>query len=77
MTIRGGGRRLRRLDAVELDLSRPHLWDDSAVGVIDKVVLKFKDNGTDVKVTGMNEESSVLVEKRATYDKPGTKTASH
>ncbi|WP_077624905.1 SulP family inorganic anion transporter [Sediminibacillus massiliensis] len=65
------------LDAVELDLSGAHLWDDSAVGAIDKIVLKYQDNGVDVKVIGLNKESSTLVEKRAVYDKPGAKIANH
>lgn len=29
------------IDAVEIDLSDAHLWDDSAVGAIDKIVLKY------------------------------------
>ncbi|UFT98270.1 SulP family inorganic anion transporter [Radiobacillus kanasensis] len=65
------------VDVVELDLTETHLWDDSAVGAIDKVVLKYQDNQTDVHVIGLNKESSTLVEKRAVYDKPVKKMASH
>ncbi|WP_407933934.1 SulP family inorganic anion transporter [Aquibacillus rhizosphaerae] len=62
---------------IELDLSRAHLWDDSAVGAIDKIVLKYKENGKEVNVIGLNKESSILIEKRAVYDKPDAKLANH
>lgn len=65
------------IDVVEIDLSQAHLWDDSAVGAIDKIVMKYKDFGKEVKIIGLNEESSILVEKRAVYDKPGAKMANH
>ncbi|SDK06731.1 SulP family inorganic anion transporter [Sediminibacillus albus] len=65
------------VDEVDIDLKAAHLWDDSAVGAIDKIVLKYKDNGTAVKVIGLNDESSKLVEKRAVYDKSNAKAANH
>lgn len=65
------------LDEVDLDLSSTHLWDDSAVGAIDKVVLKFKENKIKVNVIGLNEDSSTLVKKRAVYDKTDAKLANH
>ncbi|MGO4889705.1 SulP family inorganic anion transporter [Anaerobacillus sp. MEB173] len=62
---------------VEIDLSEAHLWDDSAVGAIDKVVLKYQQNNIAVKLTGLNESSSALVEKLAVHDKPGAKVSGH
>ncbi|OIJ14525.1 sodium-independent anion transporter [Anaerobacillus arseniciselenatis] len=50
---------------VEINLARAHIWDDSAVVAIDKIVHKFKENGIEAHVTGLNEESSELVEKLA------------
>lgn len=50
-------------DRVEIDLSRTHLWDDSAVEAIEKVRLKFKQEGTKVHFTSINEESSELMRK--------------
>jgi SulP family sulfate permease len=61
------------VDSIELDLSDTHLWDDSAVGAIDKIVLKYQENQTTVHVIGLNEDSSTLVKKRAVYDKPEAK----
>ena len=58
------------LDSVVIDLSNSHLWDQSAVIAIDKVVLKFRAKGIDTKLIGMNEASESLVEKLAVHDKP-------
>ncbi|MBT2663504.1 SulP family inorganic anion transporter [Bacillus sp. ISL-45] len=53
------------VEFVEVNLSKSHLWDDSAVAAIDKIVNKFKENGKKILVTGMNQESSELAEKLA------------
>ncbi|MEC5425948.1 SulP family inorganic anion transporter [Virgibacillus sp. C22-A2] len=50
---------------VELNLSGSHIWDDSAVAAVDKIVSKFKENGIEIEVTGLNEDSSELVGKLA------------
>jgi high affinity sulfate transporter 1 len=56
---------------VTLDLTHAHLWDDSAVGAIDKIVIKYHQNGVRVNVTGLNAESNRLIEKLAVHNKPG------
>ncbi|MFS0635520.1 SulP family inorganic anion transporter [Mesobacillus foraminis] len=56
---------------IDLDLSNAHLWDDSAVGAIDKVIIKFYQNGIKVNLIGLNMESNRLVEKIAVHNKPG------
>lgn len=53
------------IKSVELNLTRSHIWDDSAVAAIDKIVSKFEETGKTVNVTGLNEESSELVGKLA------------
>lgn len=53
------------IKSVELNLTRSHIWDDSAVAAIDKIVSKFEETGKNVNVTGLNEESSELVGKLA------------
>ncbi len=55
---------------VDLDLSQAHLWDDSAVGAIDKVVIKYHQNGVNVNLVGLNEESNKLMERIAVHTKP-------
>lgn len=54
-----------KIDHVEINLSGSHIWDDSAVAAIEKVVSKFEANGINVEVTGLNEDSTELVGKLA------------
>lgn len=39
---------------VTIDLTQAHFWDLSAVGALDKVVLKFRREGTEVEILGLN-----------------------
>jgi len=57
------------IDEVTIDVSRAHFWDITAVSALDKVVIKFKREGTEVEVIGMNEASRTLVDKFAIHDK--------
>lgn len=56
---------------ITLDLTQAHLWDDSAVGAIDKVVIKYHQNGVMVRLVGLNKESNKLIDKLAVHNKPG------
>lgn len=58
------------LSKVVLDVSNAHFWDISAVAAVDKVVLKFRREGTAVEVVGMNKASQTMVDKFGAYDKP-------
>lgn len=57
------------LDEVRIDVTQAHFWDISAVAALDKVVLKFRRDATEVTVAGMNEASSTIVDKLAIHDK--------
>lgn len=57
------------IDEVTIDVSRAHFWDITAVSALDKAVIKFKREGTEVEVIGMNEASRTLVDKFAIHDK--------
>ncbi len=59
------------LDRVRIDVSRAHFWDITAISALDKVVLKFRREGTEVEVTGLNEASATLVDKFAVHHKDG------
>ncbi|GEQ97824.1 sodium-independent anion transporter [Iodidimonas gelatinilytica] len=59
------------LERVTIDLTGAHMWDLSGVAALDKVVLKFRREGTDVSVVGLNEASTTLVDSLALHDKPG------
>ena len=59
------------LDKVRIDVSRAHFWDITAISALDKAVIKFRREGTDVEVLGLNEASATLVDKFAVHDKDG------
>lgn len=59
------------LDNVVLDVSRAHIWDISSVSALDMVVLKFRREGANVQIEGLNEASETLVDRLAIHDKPG------
>jgi SulP family sulfate permease len=58
------------IERVRIDVSRAHFWDLSAVGALDRVVLKFRREGTEVELIGMNEASATLVDRLGVHDKP-------
>src|SRR5690554_7266099 len=51
------------MDNVVIDLSRAHFWDITAVGALDKAVIKFRREGADVEVIGLNEASATIVDR--------------
>lgn len=53
------------VERVTIDLTQAHLWDQGAVEVVDKAVSKFRRNGTEVKVVGLNEASATLFDQLA------------
>ncbi len=58
------------IDKVIIDVSRAHFWDISAISALDKVVIKFRREGTEVEILGLNEASTTLVDRFAIHDKP-------
>jgi SulP family sulfate permease len=57
---------------VTIDVSVAHFWDLSAVGALDKVVMKFRREGTAVHLLGINDASATIIERLAVYDKPNS-----
>lgn len=58
------------VDKVRIDVSRAHFWDITAVSALDKVVVKFRREGCEVEVIGLNEASATMVDRFAVHDKP-------
>jgi SulP family sulfate permease len=58
------------IEKVRIDVSRAHFWDITAVTALDKVVIKFRREGTDVEIVGLNEASATMVDRFAVHDKP-------
>ncbi len=64
------------VETVTIDVTQAHLWDISAVGALDKVVLKFRKTGKTVEVIGVNEASAHMIDRFALHDKQDGATAS-
>ncbi|MGB0381267.1 MAG: SulP family inorganic anion transporter [Alphaproteobacteria bacterium] len=59
------------LEHVTIDLSRAHIWDISSVTALDMAVLKFRREGAEVEIIGLNEASETIVDRLALHDKQG------
>ncbi|MXN63458.1 STAS domain-containing protein [Stappia sp. GBMRC 2046] len=59
------------LEKVTIDVSRAHIWDISSVAALDMIVLKFRREGAEVKIVGLNKASETIVDQLAIHDKPG------
>jgi len=59
------------LERVVIDVSRAHIWDISSVQALDMAVLKFRRDGAEVDIVGMNAATETIVDKLAMHDKPG------
>lgn len=55
---------------VVIDVSGARFWDLSAVGALDKVVMRFRREGTRVEVTGLDQASANLIDLLGVHDKP-------
>ncbi|MDO8827104.1 SulP family inorganic anion transporter [Methylophaga sp.] len=58
------------LEKVVIDLSHAHFWDITSVSVLDKVVVKFRREGTEVELVGMNAATATIVDRFGVHDKP-------
>ncbi|MFN4158480.1 MAG: SulP family inorganic anion transporter [Gemmobacter sp.] len=59
------------LERVVIDVSAAHIWDISSVQALDMAVLKFRRDGAEVEIVGMNAATETIVDKLAIHDKPG------
>ncbi len=58
------------LARVTIDVSRARFWDISSVAALDKVVLKFRRDGAEVELVGLDDMSASLIDRVAIHDKP-------
>ncbi len=58
------------IEHVTIDLSAAHFWDLTAVEALDKVVIKFRREGTEVELIGMNEATKTIVDKFGVHNNP-------
>jgi SulP family sulfate permease len=55
---------------VVIDVSRAHFWDISAVHALDMAVVKFRREGAEVEIIGLNRASETIVDRFGVHDKP-------
>ncbi len=58
------------VDKVIIDLEQAHFWDISAVAALDKVVIKFRREGAEVELVGLNSASATIIDRFGIHDKP-------
>lgn len=56
---------------VRIDVTKAHIWDLTGVGAVDRAVLKFRSQGVDVELIGMNDASTTIMDKLAVHNRPG------
>lgn len=66
-----------RESKIHIDFTESHVWDDSAVGAIDKVVMKLRQNQNEVLIAGLNSSSRKIVDKLAIYNQVDAKLSVH
>ncbi len=54
---------------VEIDMSQAHLWDLTGVAAVDEVVFRYRRQGAEVELIGMNEAGRTLVDQVGKHDK--------
>jgi SulP family sulfate permease len=59
------------VERVVIDVSHAHIWDISSVAALDMAVLKFRRDGSEVEIVGMNQASETIVDRLAIHDEPG------
>jgi len=58
------------VEKVVIDLSRAHFWDITGVSALDKVVIKFRREGAQVELMGLNEANQTIIDRFGIHDKP-------
>jgi len=60
-----------QVERIVIDVSAAHFWDISAIGALDRMVMKARGCGRVVEVVGLNAASATMVERFAVHDKAG------
>ncbi len=57
---------------IVIDLTAAHFWDISAIGALDRVVMKARRHERDVEIVGLNDASATMVERFAVHRRAAT-----
>ena len=58
------------VDTIVINVKRSHFYDVTSVSALDKVVIKLRREGADVKIIGLNSASQTMLDKFAIHDDP-------
>jgi SulP family sulfate permease len=58
------------VDNIIINVKRSHFYDVTSVAALDKVVIKLRREGADVKLVGLNSASQTMLDKFAIHDDP-------
>ena len=58
------------VERITIDLSQAHFWDITSVAALDKVVIKFRREGAEVTIHGMNAATETVVDKFGIHNDP-------
>ncbi len=58
------------VERVIIDVTHAHFWDITSVSALDRIVIKFRREGTEVGLRGMNAATQTLVDRLGVHDKP-------
>lgn len=58
------------LKRVRIDVTQSHIWDLTGVNAVDRAVLKFRREGVEVELVGMNVASATIMDKLAIHNDP-------
>ncbi|MGO4737185.1 SulP family inorganic anion transporter [Bosea sp. 2KB_26] len=54
---------------VVINLGAAHFWDITAINALDRVVLKFRHQGINIEIVGVNQATAAMIERLAVHDK--------
>jgi len=57
-------------ERVVIDVTHAHFWDITSVSALDKAVIKFRREGSEVEIRGMNDATRTIVDRFGVHDKP-------
>lgn len=64
-------------EKVVIDFTDAHIWDDSGVGAVDRVVLKFREKANRVEIVGLDAGSQKLINQLAIFKSDNAKLPTH
>lgn len=62
---------------IGIDFADTHIWGDSGVGAVDRVVLKIRENRNRVEIVGLDNGNQKLIDQLAIFKSETAKLPAH